>query len=455
MEASQLDAIRCVMEEHVQDLRRMMQEFTAKTAGSDNPGGDRASQSVDRPSPNDTLQPRGATTTSAHGGTTVPAEDSTTAPAISEDASAPPATAAEYANPGSRMSGAQGRRIRALRSPSPVTSGAEDATASPPGSPGAEDSSASLAIAVSLARQALQQAESILLDAQADAALAKASEQVREAWELLAADRAGWIPSTRQTAQAYDLVGEARQLVKSSWVEKLVMDVALTVREVLVLQCCLGSSCGRLGSDSAFNASIIIAFDRELESTLNSQMHLSRRTIIRLGSEWGKFKSSVHKIYRQQVNDEDSVQLFSIYNAVSVASKGKKAKAPRPAKEKGAGPQTQTASECPQTQHASKGEHAQTGNMGADGEQAAAGSKGEHPQYPWNMGDPLKASMPSSNFGPPLSVNMGDPLKVSMPSSNFGPPLSVFEGSGGGLLIDEMMRDIWGTSRCGACGAIL
>ena len=447
MEASQLDAIRCVMEEHVQDLRRMMQEFTAKTAGSDNPGGDRASQSVDRPSPNDTLQPRGATTTSAHGGTTVPAEDSTTAPAISEDASAPPATAAEYANPGSRMSGAQGRRIRALRSPSPVTSGAEDATASPPGSPGAEDSSASLAIAVSLARQALQHAESIILppDAQADAALAKASKQVREAWELLAADRAGWIPSTRQTAQAYDLVGEARQLVKSSWVEKLVMDVALTVREVLVLQCCLGSSCGRLesiptrrwgrlGSDSAFNASIIIAFDRELESMLNSQMHLSRKSIIRLGSEWGKFKSSVHKIYRQQVNDEDSVQLFSIYNAVSVASKGKKAKAPRPAKEKGAGPQTQTASECPQTQHASKGEHAQTGNMGADGEQAAAGSKGEHPQYPWNM---------------------GDPLKVSMPSSNFGPPLSVFEGSGGGLLIDEMMRDIWGTSRCGACGAIL
>jgi hypothetical protein len=287
---------------------------------------------------------------------------------------------------------------------------------------------------VSLARQALQHAESILLDAQADADLAKASEQVREAWELLAADRAGWIPSTRQTAQAYDLVGEARQLVKSSWVEKLVMDVALTVREVLVLQCCLGSSCGRLGSDSAFNASLIIAFDRELESMLNSQMHLSRKSIIRLGSEWGKFKSSVPKIYGRQLGDEDSVQLFSIYNAVSVASKGKKAKAPRPAKEKGAGPQTQTASECPQTQHASKGEHAQTGNMGADGEQAAAGSKGEHPQYPWNM---------------------GDPLKVSMPSSNFGPPLSVFEGSGGGLLIDEMMRDIWGTSRCGACGAIL
>ena len=150
----------------------------------------------------------------------------------------------------------------------------------------------------------------------------------------------------------------------------------------------------------------------------NSQLHLSRGSIIRLGREWAKFKSSVPRIYGRQLSDEDSMQLFSAYNAVSVASKGKKEKAPRPAKEKGAGPQTQTASKCPQTQQASKGEHTQT-EWPID----------MHPQYPWNM---------------------GDPLKVSMPSSNFGPPLSVFEGSGGGR-----PWDIWGTSRCGACGAIL
>ena len=413
MEVSQLDTFKKVLEDHVEDLRRLLQEFSQK-AGSDNPRGERASQSVDRFSPNDAVQPLhnsascGATSTAAHGGTTVPAED------LAEDCRSSPRNVATPV---------AGKLV--IDEDGKLSGGS------------AEPASAALAIAVDLARQALQDAESRLPpDAQADDDLAKASKQLGEARKLLAVSSpslagggaAGPLPSTRQTAKAYDCVRKARQLVHRArpGAEKPVKDAALVIREVLTLQCCAGASSL---SGSAFEASLIDAFDRSLESELNSQLHLSRSSICRLAREPAKFDKQLPRIYGRQLSDEDSMQLFSAYNAVSVASKGKKEKAPRPAKEKGAGPQTQTASECPQTQQASEGEHTQTGNMGADGAQAAAGSKGEHPQYPWNM---------------------GDPLKVSMPSSNFGPPLSVFEGSGGGR-----PWDIWGTSRCGACGAIL
>ena len=46
-EASQVDLFKKVLEDHVEDLRRLLQEFSQK-AGSDNPRGERASQSVDR-----------------------------------------------------------------------------------------------------------------------------------------------------------------------------------------------------------------------------------------------------------------------------------------------------------------------------------------------------------------------------------------------------------------------
>ena len=180
------------------------------------------------------------------------------------------------------------------------------------------------------------------------------------------ADCAGGIriPSTRQTAQAYDLVGEAKRLVKSSGLvdHKPLMVTALAVREVLALMCCLGSDSKKLGSVIKFNASLIIAYNRALDPTLHSQMHLARNAIIRLGGDLGAFKIAVSKIYGRQVSDEDTRQLFSIYNTIKIASQPTKAARARSAK--AAKPASHT-----QMQWA---------------------------EWPINKGDPLKVSMPGS-----------------------------------------------------------
>ena len=91
------------------------------------------------------------------------------------------------------------------------------ATDAEPTGGSAEPASAALAIAVDLARQALLDAESRLPpDAQADEDLAQASKQLGEARMLLAGGgAAGPLPSTRQTAQAYDCVQKARQLLRA------------------------------------------------------------------------------------------------------------------------------------------------------------------------------------------------------------------------------------------------
>ena len=170
---------------------------------------------------------------------------------------------------------------------------------------------AALAVAMALTKQALEDVESRCQpDAQTNSDIGKALKQLREARKLLAvsspssAGAAGPLPSTRQTAKAYDCVREATLSLKGRSAQpaatclKLVKGASLIVREFLTLQC---MALAPRGAPRDFEAELVNAFDREIwavESELHSQLHLSHATICRLGRESKEnFDEEVGKIF--------------------------------------------------------------------------------------------------------------------------------------------------------------
>lgn len=190
------------------------------------------------------------------------------------------------------------------------------------------------AIAVGLARQALQDSE---LRIPPSDTFAKALQQLGEARNMLQVP-AGGVPSTKQTAKAYATVWEARDLVRvcGSVVEKPVKVAALAVREFLTLQCGTG------GTKSAFEAALIDAFDRDLESIFNSQFHLCRTSITRLAhGGMANFRNKVPSIFGREVSEDDCKQLFAAYccvASISASPTAPGARATRPATKRGPDP---------------------------------------------------------------------------------------------------------------------
>ena len=190
---------------------------------------------------------------------------------------------------------------------------------------------AALAVAMALTKQALEDVESRCQpDAQTNSDIGKALKQLREARKLLAvsspssAGAAGPLPSTRQTAKAYDCVRESTSLLKGRSTQpaatclKLVKGASLIVREFLTLQC---MALAPRGAPRDFEAELVNAFDREIwavESELHSQLHLSHKTICRLGRESKEnFDEEVGKIFGRQLGDEHREILFRAYVRVT------------------------------------------------------------------------------------------------------------------------------------------
>jgi hypothetical protein len=174
------------------------------------------------------------------------------------------------------------------------------------------DLSEALAIVADLARQALQDAVRRLPP---QACFVTAKEQLGGAEAML---ETGGQLTSRKTARCYDSVLGTRNLVhgieKGS--AKPVKDALRVVRELLALQCCAAA----LGaSGAAFEAALIDAFERNLESELYSQMHLSRSSIVRLGRDRGAFDVAAPKLFGRSISDDDRAQLFAAYSAASGA----------------------------------------------------------------------------------------------------------------------------------------
>ena len=218
----------------------------------------------------------------------------------------------------------------------------------------ASPASAGFAIAVNLARQALQNADSATIVAESQLSpeahehrdLARASEQLREARNLLAVSSpsgggaAGPLPSRRQTARAYECVQQARHLVHEALpeAEKPAKDAALVVREILALLCCLEQLQSRetfaheTFAHKSFDALVCDAFGSKpaalpvvgsgssgtpCPGTLSSQMHLARSSIAR-NARIGRggrpaFDIAVAKTYKQLLSDDAATQLFEAY----------------------------------------------------------------------------------------------------------------------------------------------
>ena len=298
MDASQLDELRsCVAaaELHAQELRRVLQEFGQK-GDSDNPQGVRASQSVDRSSPNDAVQQL------------LPERHRSSRSSPSVDRSSRGATTSAVP--------------------------AEPEPAEP------EIAREGVAIAVHLAQQALHEAESKLpSDAQNLLAVSsprsahwgrlriwEASEQLAEAQNLLAVSSP---PSTRQTAQAYACVQHAWHLVlrARSGAEKPAKDAALVVRELFVLQCCIEQRQEGFQvlnkeqeaiSKQQVEASWSQAFERMIDGELNSQLHLARNGIARI-ARGGRaaFDQAVLKVYGRLLSTDHTRCLRAAYVAAA------------------------------------------------------------------------------------------------------------------------------------------
>ena len=180
-----------------------------------------------------------------------------------------------------------------------------------------------LAIAVGFGQQALQDAKSMLPQAEGcdDGDLAKASRRLVEAQDILGGvDSGGWVPNKKLTARAYDYVREARQLVHRAqpMSEGPVKAAALIVREVVALQCCAAAASG---SSESFMAQCVEAYGRtNLDNELKSQMHLSRSSIMRYGVNRKLFDESVPFGQSMTMTEEQRSKIFSAYCAASASS---------------------------------------------------------------------------------------------------------------------------------------
>lgn len=91
-----------------------------------------------------------------------------------------------------------------------------------------------------------------------------------------------------------------------------------------------------------FRGSLVDAFGRSLESELNSQLHLARSSIVRLGRDRAAFDCAVPKIFGRLLSDEHHTQLFAAYSAASAGgaattrpgARGKSGSRQRPPKAK-------------------------------------------------------------------------------------------------------------------------
>ena len=177
-----------------------------------------------------------------------------------------------------------------------------------------------LAIAVDIAQQALQDATSMFegIDDEGNGDLAKASRRLVETHEILAdvdSGGPGWVPNKRMTARAYDRVRQARQLVHRTQPksEQPVKVAALIVREIVGLQCCAAAVSGNALS---FMAHCVEAYGRNLDSELQSQMHLSRSKIANVTVDRSVFDKSFPKLYgvsKESMTEEQLSELFSAY----------------------------------------------------------------------------------------------------------------------------------------------
>ena len=151
--------------------------------------------------------------------------------------------------------------------------------------------------------------------------IGNAHRQLQEAHQLLAEDAPFAI---KQTAKAYDRVGEAKTLVRAGAPRavaddlKPVKDAAKIIREVLVLQVCTVG-----GASAGFDAALVAAFERNpIDSELSSQLHLSRKHIMRLAHDQGAFNTEARTIYNQNLCDEELTQLFTAYTLAAAAAAG-------------------------------------------------------------------------------------------------------------------------------------
>ena len=250
-----------------------------------------------------------------------------------------------------------------------------------------------MAIAVELARQALQETE------QANNDFMKASQRLRQARGLLtrAPTVAGiYIPTANQIALAYDSVQYAKYLIHRASLpshEEEVKSVALIVRDVLCLQCC-----ANIASDSskgAFQDALSDAFGRNMDPELNSQFYLSRSAIRRLGLDRREFNVALPKAFKRPLSAEQLSQLFVAYSAAAAGADddgcrklgGRSASRQRPPKK--TKPQLSQL-EPPALEPCVGGEAVQGGDV--------------HPPQPlydgtssWGLGDPMKVSLPNDN----------------------------------------------------------
>ena len=150
--------------------------------------------------------------------------------------------------------------------------------------------------------------------------IANAHRQLCLAHQLLAEDAPFAI---KQTAKAYDRVGEAKTLVRAGAPRavaddlKPVKDAAKIIREVLVLKVCTAGGATGATFDSAF----VAAFERNpIDSELSSQLNLSRKHIMRLAHDQGAFNTEAQTIYNQDLCEEELAQLLTAYRAAAAAA---------------------------------------------------------------------------------------------------------------------------------------
>ena len=150
--------------------------------------------------------------------------------------------------------------------------------------------------------------------------------------------------STKSSAKAYNLVMDVRNLSKdcSKQCEALSKNAALAIRDALVLQICCGVDsmsyvCFGFAVETAFNIKNIKVFKDTCggQSDLDSQMHLSCKSIRTLARDRSSFDRNMEKIGPMPA--EDLKTLFAAYvrcAAVATFVKPNKARPRRKQNEK-------------------------------------------------------------------------------------------------------------------------